>query len=51
MAEKIFKAFPALGSAMHGNARGLVKDERLAVAIKQSRTNLFRRHAGQAIEG
>ena len=48
--KNVLEILAALGAAMDGEARGLVHDQHEAVAIEQARTNLFRRHAGQAIE-
>ena len=48
--EGLLEILAALGAAMHGKARRLVHHQHQAVAIEQSRKNLFRRHAGQAIE-
>jgi hypothetical protein len=36
---------------MNRKSRGLVEDQDQPVAVEEPRINLFRRHAGQAIEG
>ena len=51
MDKGLFEVLAALGAAMHGKARRLVHHQNQAVAIEHARENLFRRHAGQAIEG
>jgi hypothetical protein len=39
-----------LGAAMHGDACGLVQHEHQCVPMKKAGLEVFRRHAGQAIE-
>ncbi len=50
VSETLFEILAALGTSMDRQARGLVENQHHPVAVEQPRINLFRRHAGQAIE-
>ena len=48
--EGVLEIFAALRAAMHGKAGWLVHHQHQPVTVEHARENLFRRHAGQAIE-